>query len=712
MIRRAAFTVIILTIPLLIFLPNIADFAYPMGSLYSDLAVSHYPNLVILRQSLAAGHGIPFWSHSILSGYPFAANPLAGIWYPPGWLLVLLPMPLGFNLLALIHMLWGGVGMYLLLRKREMSVLPALAGALAFQLFPKTLAHFAAGHITLLFAVVWTPWLLFAEHFQEHRPGRRFRLLPGFILGLILLADVRWGVYAGTLWLFYSLVTVFPEGYSGRAFVRWVKAAVSQIITAALIAAPLLLPMLEYARLSTRRTMTVEESLILPLPPTNLLGLIYPNLAGYAEWIIYPGALSLLFMLWIIFTPTLRERNRFWIAVVIISILVALGPGVPLVGALLKIIVRMPLLNLLRVPTRVVFLMGIALAVLLAEALQHMMSHQVANGAKKRFGPGLAVVGVTSFAILLSIGVYIVNGDAPVEFLWGALAFTIFCILILLRNAGRIPSKAWFYTLLPLLILDLFGTGYYQMRFRTPEDVLAEGKGSAEFLADQEGLFRVYSPSYSIPQQTAASLGLQLADGVDPMAMQTYTNFMDTATGVPRSGYSVTLPPMEGEDVHQANRNFTPDPKLLGLLNVKYVAAEFPMNDPGLSLIARYETTWIYENRFALPRAWIQDAADAVGMNILPLQNVNYQPNRISLNASGPGLLVLSEVYYPGWHVTINGKKGHIMPVMDLLRGVELVEAENSIVFTYTPGWTYIGLVLSALALILVFLSTRRVKQC
>jgi hypothetical protein len=712
MIRRAALITTILAIPLMIMLPNIADFVYPSGSVYSDLSISHYPNLVFLRQSLAAGHGIPFWSNAILSGYPFAANPLAGLWYPPGWLLIVLPIPFGYNLLALLHMLWGGLGMYLLLRKREVTVYPALAGALAFQLFPKIFAHYAAGHITLLFAVVWTPWLLYAEHFQEQRSGQRIRLLPGLILGLITLADVRWSVYAGMIWFFYSLVRNFSDGHSGRAFVRWIKVVISQLITASLIAAPLLLPMLEYTSLSTRRTMTIDESLILPLPASNLLGLIYPNLAGYAEWIIYPGALSLLLALWIAFTPALRKRNRFWIILIVISLLVALGPGVPLLGALLKIVVQMPLLNLLRVPTRVVFLMGIGMAVLLAEALQYLMLQQAASSPKKRFGPGLAVVAVTSFALLLTSGVYVVNRQAPVEFIWGALALTICCIMILLRDRSVLSGKAWFYILLPLLLLDMAGTGYFQMRFRSPEDVLDEGREAAEFLSNQEGFFRVYSPSYSIPQQTAAFIGLQLADGVDPLALQSYTHFMDRATGVPRSGYSVTLPPMEGDDVHQANRAYTPDPRLLGLLNVRFISSEFPIDHPGLSLIARPGGTWIYENRYALPRVWIQDASDPIGMNIRPQFEVEYQPNRISIIAPGPGLLVLSEINYPGWQVIVNGNKGHVIAVLDLLRGVELTETHNNIVFTYIPVLPYAGVVLSVLGLMLVFITVRRVKQC
>jgi hypothetical protein len=710
MIRRGVFVLIILLIPLMILLPGLRDFAYPLGSEYSDLAISHYPNMLFLRETLAEGEGIPLWSNTILSGYPFFANPLSGLWYPPGWLLVILPLPLGFNLLIMLHMLWGGLGMYLLLRQRQIHMIPAVAGALAFELFPKFFAHFGAGHITLLFAVSWTPWLLLVEHIQEYRPGRAVRLLPALVMGVILLADVRWGLYAGVLWFFYSMYLVFPDGYSGAVLVRWIKITTLQALVAVLIAAPLLLPLLEYTRLSTRHIMTADESLILSLPPSNLLGLLYPDLASYAEWAIYPGALALLLAIWTAFTPELRERCRFWIVILVLTLLIALGPDVPIIGTFLKYIVRLPLLNLLRVPTRAVFITGIAFAVLLAEGLQHLLQFQKTGSVQRRFGPALVIVAVTAFAVLLAVGVFTVTGNISIEFIWGAAALTVFCALLLLRKAEIFSGKTWLVILLPLMVLDMAGAGYFQLSFRKMEDVFREGKPASDYLAAQDGLFRVYSPSYSLPQQTAAKMGLQLADGIDPLMLQTYALYMDNATGVPRSGYSVTLPPLEDEDIHQTNRNYQPDPKALGLLNVRYVAAEFPLGVEGLILLGRFDSTWIYENEFAFPRAWVQDPSDPVGSNIQEAGELNFSPNQVELSASGPGLLVLAEIYYPGWQVWVNGEKGQIFPVMGLLRGVLLTEPSNHVKFVFKPVWLYLGLGLAAVAIFLVLRSLRKVR--
>ncbi len=113
-------------------------------------------------------------------------------------------------------------------------------------------------------------------------------------------------------------------------------------------------------------------------------------------------------------------------------------------------------------------------------------------------------------------------------------------------------------------------------------EAFADGREPAAWLADQPGQFRVYSPSYSIPQHVAQQFQLQLADGIDPLQLQRYVMFMQHASGVGAWPYSVTLPAFLG--VQDRTKTFAPRSKdiqpnaaLLGLLNVKYIAAAFPI---------------------------------------------------------------------------------------------------------------------------------------
>ena len=154
----------LLVLPLLLLIPTMASFPYPsLGAAYSDLSISHYPNAIFFRESIVNWGEIPLWSSTIMGGYPFAANPLSGLWYPPGWLALILPLPLGFNLLIGVHLVWGGIGLYKLLRAEGLGMPGALLAGLSFGLLPKLFAHYGAGHLTLLYAVPWTPWLLLCQ---------------------------------------------------------------------------------------------------------------------------------------------------------------------------------------------------------------------------------------------------------------------------------------------------------------------------------------------------------------------------------------------------------------------------------------------------------------------------------------------------------------------------------------------------------------------
>jgi len=91
---------------------------------------------------------------------------------------------------------------------------------------------------------------------------------------------------------------------------------------------------------------------------------------------------------------------------------------------------------------------------------------------------------------------------------------------------------------------------------------------------------------------------------------------------------------------------------------------------------------------------------EGVGMNIRNNKEAEeehikidqYSANRISLEVqSKGGLLVLSDLYYPGWRVRVNGKEEQIVKVFGLLRGVQINEGNNKVLFYYIPISSYIG---------------------
>ena len=77
---------------------------------------------------------------------------------------------------------------------------------------------------------------------------------------------------------------------------------------------------------------------------------------------------------------------------------------------------------------------------------------------------------------------------------------------------------------------------------------------------------------------------------------------------------------------------------------------------------------------------------------------VEWNPNKIQLYATGPGTLVLSEIHYPGWTASVDGKNIEIRPAYGILRSITLTGGNHEIVFRYHPISVYAGLCLAAAA--------------
>ncbi len=689
-----------LLLPLLLFIPGLNGFPYPSAEApFSDLVISHYPNALYLKRAITEWGVIPLWSPTILSGYPFAANPLSGLWYPPGWLALVFPLPLGFNLAVMVHLLLGGVGLYRLLRIQKLSHEAAIFGALAFETLPKLCAHYGAGHLTLVYAVSWTPWLLTSS--VQPRPSWQ---KSGLVLALIFLADPRWAPYAGLLWLLYSIAhrhfAIGIESYSNNPTSN-IKYLFSNLLVAFLLSAPLAFPLLEYTRLSTRSLLSQADVFAHSLPPARLIGLIFPDFGGFHEWMLYPGGVLIALLSVALLASPYRNKVRFWLAVYLISMLYALGSNMPLLPALAQI----PGFDLLRVPPRALFLTGLAGAVLASYGLETV----IGKSRNRERQLTLTLTGLAAFVLAFALGVGVLTGVWAREFLWGAGAILLASLWVLIGLKGQIPRQTWLVILFGMALLDWGAIYASVLTFRPIESVEAQAVKVGRFLAEQPGDFRVYSPSYSIPQDVAALYGLEMADGVDPLQLSIYVEYMNAATGVPRTGYGVTLPPFANGDPNSDNATFLPDAAALGLLNVDYVVAEFDLPAEGLALLERFGEIRVYENTAALPRAWIQPNAVDVGKEYTPVEILEWKPNQIILRAEGPGLLVLSEIAYQGWQAKVDDQTIEMQEPLGLLRAVELSPGEHIVKFTFRPLGVFLGLgCFSVGVLLFVWVGRRR----
>jgi hypothetical protein len=229
----------------------------------------------------------------------------------------------------------------------------------------------------------------------------------------------------------------------------------------------------------------------------------------------------------------------------------------------------------------------------------------------------------------------------------------------------------------------------------------------AQAVAREAGGGRVLSPSYSLPQPVAVIAGLELADGIDPLQLASYRDFMAASLGFSPDDYSVTLPPFPDGDPTKAWAAAV-DSQRIGLLNVSYVLSAFPLEADGLTLEERPEGTYVYRNANARPRAWIQPSVGE-GAEWTRVDEIDRSVDLIRIRAMGPGTLVVSQPMYPGWHAAIDGRGAPIETVYGVLQAVQLTPGEHDIEFAFRPGSVYFGASLTLLsALALAWLWSKR----
>ncbi|SMO83119.1 hypothetical protein [Gracilimonas mengyeensis] len=183
-------------------------------------------------------------------------------------------------------------------------------------------------------------------------------------------------------------------------------------------------------------------------------------------------------------------------------------------------------------------------------------------------------------------------------------------------------------------------------------------------------------------------------------------------------------------DVQSQNFN----PRLLDLLNVKYVTYSQGLPLPGFRPVFNGNQGVVYENQNVLPKAFF---VDSVITTTDPREAFNYlKPNRLNfaqtavvetsedlasatdttssvtvtnytgpemtleVSRSQPGFLVLSEIYYPaGWIAELNGEEIQIYKTNYLLRGLEIPAGDYTLELRFEPQSWSTGVTLAWISL-------------
>ncbi len=116
----------------------------------------------------------------------------------------------------------------------------------------------------------------------------------------------------------------------------------------------------------------------------------------------------------------------------------------------------------------------------------------------------------------------------------------------------------------------------------------------------------------------------------------------------------------------------------------------------------------IYENLDVWPRAiLVENKAESIktasrAAGTAEITRYSGQAVHVQTTAADAQRLILTEAAYPGWTVSIDGVESNLILVDELLRAVDVPAGSHDVVFTYRPTSFRVGLIISAVTVLLM----------
>ncbi|MFO7769284.1 MAG: hypothetical protein R6W82_10080 [bacterium] len=329
-----------------------------------DWAAYFLPMREHLSAAWRAGDLLPQWWSAVQGGIPVAANPQFGLFYPPHLLLVLLPLGTGLALVSWLHMVWGALGMTVLLRSRGADRWPAVMAGLVYLAAGPSVS--SGSLVSLSLALAWLPWVLhwFPRGLEAGaswpRRGAAAALAAMFLCGGLEI--LLWTLFLLPFWSYASArVYLGPGpgfGIPPRPAERLGPVLLGFLVVgtgALLLAGAQLVPAVGLI-LRTTRTAGVgtAESAAFFTGPGRLLGLIMPwhawDPGSLTSWVDITGQVRAHYLPGLYMgVPVLVLAAAGWrhtpagdrsvlTILTLLTLLLGLGGGLPLIGRLDRLI--------------------------------------------------------------------------------------------------------------------------------------------------------------------------------------------------------------------------------------------------------------------------------------------------------------------------------------------------------------------------------------
>jgi len=759
-----------------------------------------------LLSSLRNSQQFPLWSNYHFSGIPLIGNPVNQFFYPLNILFLVFPQNLFISYSFLIHVFLTGLFTYLFARKIGLGKFPGLVSAISFMFSAVVVGKIYPGHLGSVIVISLMPLMFYLMENLITEPSLKNSIIFGVFWCIQLVGGMLQLFYYSSLalavYLLLRLVSLSSVSSSGQSFRRALKIlsyVFLGLVVCILISSAYLLPTYQLSQSSGRTGgLDFVAATHMSFDPKQLITVIIPNFFGsvvdstyWGSWenpwvsYIYLGILPLLLALFgIIFK---RDKyTKILLTIGALALLFAFGRYTPLYKLAYYLI---PGISMFRVPAEAVFIFCFSLSVIAGYGASFLIS----PAGNPRFQKtllkllGIGAVLAILLTLLLILGktqitdygtnlarqryytlhpggtdfeerylpkLEAVYGHIAYGTLWFTLLYSASVILLWLRISRKLNRTAFAALLILIILIDLWAFSLPLISLKKLDEIYPKTE-LFELLASDSSRFRVLDLSGYIQQQVLPKYGIESITGYDPMLLNEYQQFTSLAGDisddqVPR-GYLLTNIPLQYVSIN----NLT-NPKILDLLNVKYLISREKTNKTGFRLVLEKQgymlereldpfkyysnktlPLYVYQNENLLPRAFLvgnvktvrdrrqilqelkSDSFDPTEYVILedefdkPLSEKNsfeeanltyYSPNKIIIETSQekPGILFISEIWQPGWNARDNLELTEIYRANYIFRAIYLPPGVHKIEMYYDPLPFKLGMVISGLALVLI----------
>jgi len=684
--------------------------------------------LAYVARSLARGHGY-LWNGLQHCGQPVIPMTPPGTLYPFNVVFLVFGLRLGFPAMAVLHLCIGGIGTYALCRAYAAGRVASLCGALAFA-FSGTAVNMATWLPSAnLGTYAWLPVALYLLEGLIKRPAPPRAVALAVVLALQLFAgspQIAWFTHQiiafRVLWAFAARHVRQPW--------RFLGALAGAVVLAFGLAAVQLLPSLEFSRHSLRSFgLSATE-----LQPQGLADWpqVRKSLFTNSVKTISLGA-SALAITGLASVATRGVAAFYWLLAILYVLLMFDTP-------LYAFYLNLPLGRAFRFPERFSYVVTFAIAVLAG-----LGAHTILDaGRQRRVGRYLPSI----VLVLGGVAYFSLAQVSPSP--WQLACLAAMVVAAGLALAPRLFGVAQAILVSVLGVVILHGIIRPFLSFQKDEGLLtrrAEAFAAVgDMMTPQDRLYQFEKwPSYSIMAKSASLFDVRSIIDYEPQTTRRYAElrvylFHNKAlTNINMFNLSLVRPP--------TNR------PLLNLLATRYVLVgteERPFEQwmrPPYRLRWEHDGVRVFENPDALPRAYYVPKLEVVRDPRAVLQRLasdGHRPRdvalieepptdgylgettelpalgtvmaiedrdevvRLDVTATGPGFVVLTDQFFPGWSATVNGVPTPILHANYAFRAVRVPQGVSVVEFTYRPTSVRLGALLSLASLVAVGLVTVR----